>query len=147
MATIDQLTTAAKDALNAHDFGEGRSFNAFENYVPRIERSKMDPNDDWRVWIVTADLTARRKARERIRKECMFDVALIRRLENSDAESVNPCLAFADDVQSFVAGSMKKLLGHDLISNDFDPLYSEQHLKEHTVFLSVLAITYRRWPS
>lgn len=140
MATIDTLCAAAVTALNAHDFGV--TFTAVQQFLPRIERRSM--GSDWHVWIVTADLKANRQNRKRSRRESSFDVALLKLLPDTQPATVNPCLAFADAVQGHFDEQLKRLDDHDLIAVDFDPLYSESHLKQETVFLSVLALTYRR---
>lgn len=142
MNTLDQLIVAAKDALNAHTFSE--DFEAEQNYVPRIEKAKMGAG--WHVWLVTADLLSSRRARNRTQKDCIFDVGLIRKLPNNHPDTVNPCVAFADQVQTFFGREAKKLLGHTIVGNEFDPLYSERHLRQMAVFVSVLSLTYRRPP-
>lgn len=139
-STIDELTDAATTALNDHDFGV--EFTAFENFTPQIKRDEM--GEGWHVWIVTADLKSRRVSRKRIRRDCMFDVGLIRLLPNTDAATVKPCLRFADKVQKYFAKDLQELLDHDISENDFDPLWSEGHLSEQSVFFSVLQISYQR---
>ena len=96
---------------------------------------------------MTVDLKSARVARNRTRADALFDIGLIRKLSSVEPAAVKPCLRLCDEVQHYVGKSMKLLSGHDLATNEFDPLWSESHLKQQGVFLSVLSLGYRRHPA
>jgi len=138
--TMGTLLTAAKTALNAEDFAE--DFAATINASPRIERSKLGTG--WHCWIVPVSLVRGTRNRRKSRRDVSFDVGLVKQLRSNNENDLTGCLDLADSVQCFVDESMTLLDGCDLTGCDFDPLFSEDHLKQQAVFFSVLSITYQR---
>jgi len=137
---MGDLLTAAKDAINAHDFGE--TITPVIKADPRIDRKSMGTG--WHCWLVPVSLVRGTRNRRKSRRDVSFDVGLIKQLTGTDEAALLPCLNLVDAVQSFVDESMTLLDGHDLTAADFDPLYSDDHLKQQAVFFSVLSVTYQR---
>ena len=138
--TIDALLTSFRDALNAATFSQ--VFTASIEGDPRIPADRM--GSGWTVWIVPVDMKRTDGNRRRSRRDVSFDVGLLKRLDSTTEDQLLPCLLLSDEVQTFVDESLKQVDGHDLTEADFDPLYSAAHLKQQSVYVSVLSVTYRR---
>ncbi|GAB5444365.1 MAG: hypothetical protein Fues2KO_47140 [Fuerstiella sp.] len=141
---IDDVGAALTDGLNAGTFAAG-SFTAEEIFIPKIERARM--GDDWHCWVVPADLNSTRVGRRRTRSESRFDIGLIKRLPDKAVATVKTCLRLCHQVHDYVEKDLAQLVKHDLTSAEFDPLYSEEHLRQISVFMSILTVSYRRRPA
>lgn len=138
--TMGTLLTAAKTALNGETFAE--SFTAEIKGAPRVERKNM--GTDWHVWVVPISLVRGTRNRKKSRRDVSFDIGLVKQLRSNSEAHLTDCLDLVDSVQTFFDEQLTNLAGHDLTSCDFDPLFSDTHLKQQSVFFSVLAITYQR---
>jgi hypothetical protein len=134
------LADAMVAALNGHDFGV--DFTAVKNMLPSFDRDVMGTN--LIVTVVPASLaTAGRLDKRRSRKELGVDIGFAKFLDEATTE-VSDLITLVESVQTFVDEELPALAGCQYLRSEFDPLYDARMLRDNSLFMSVLAVTYQK---
>ena len=137
---IDALADAMVTALNDNEFSFG--FQATKNLLPSFDREVMGTN--LIVTVVPALLaTAGRLNKKRSRKEVGVDIGFAKYLDAAATEAAQ-LIQFVESVQTFIDENLMELDGFQYLRSEFDPLYDARMLRDNSLFMSVLAVVYKK---
>lgn len=138
IAAARALAEALAEADGAGTFS--RTIDPKFAYAPTWD---LEDLAELQVSIVPRSKESTQASRGQIDELFTIEVGLQEQCQPTDLDKIDELLALADEIETHLeeAGD---LAGAYWVSNERDPLFFPDHLREHSVFTTVIAATYRR---
>lgn len=130
------LAEALKNELNTHTFT--LDFTAERTAMPDLSPQDCE---ELKVLVVASAHDIEPHTRANDRHDMTIDVAVIKRLGDTTNSSVDPLVNLVDELAAYL--KRLRVNSRSPLSVSNRPLYDYARLKERSLFLSVLHVTYR----
>ncbi len=140
--SLDSLAAAVVDELNAATWPT-QEFTAVYEFTPQFRREDMGTALKCCV-VPSASTTSGRLDRRRSKFDQVIDVGFAVVVPDDEPATIRALIQFMESVQVWFDEQNKTLDGCSYQGSEFQPLYDAITLRDSAIFLSVLAVTYRR---
>lgn len=139
-----ELAEAVKDELNSAPPGTfSKSFTATREYIVEFRVKELKT---LRVPVVPREAEIELETRNTDRHDYQVDVGVLERADLNNPDGIDALMKLVQEISDYLRRTVFTLAsGTTAVWSEIAnrPLYSQQHLREEGVFLSVITVTYR----
>jgi hypothetical protein len=146
MSVATDIADAVVAELNAAVAAEqfSQQFTAARAYVPEFDLRDLCGQEGLRVAVAVKSFDESLASRSSTQTDYAIDVAVIQKVENLGNTELDPLMDLVQAIADFFR--LRRLASYEAAmwhGSSNDPPYSQEHLREKHLFLSVLTLTYR----
>ena len=140
MNLIPDIAQAVVDEMNDAESAFSMPFEAVRAYVPKYDLAEMGV---LHVTVIPRSSESEQLTRSDVQEDVVIDIAVQQKVLPTDLDAIDDLMALVREIDRFFRLRTLEAVEASWVKSENNPIYSPEHLKEKSLFTSVLSLTYR----